>query len=144
MALRNFAFPLLFTALSISFAISGEAQMRRLSADDMPKVVRIGDPQISPDGKTVAGTQYDEQKKTHGQIHLWNVDTGKVIRTMEPLPNSTVCFAPDGKRAVTTAWDPSVCLWDVETGKKILSFDDVRAQCWCLATSRRIRMWPPT
>ncbi len=30
------------------------AQSRRFSADDLPKIVRITDPQISPDGKTVA------------------------------------------------------------------------------------------
>jgi dipeptidyl aminopeptidase/acylaminoacyl peptidase len=30
------------------------AQTRRLSADDLPKFVRVTDPQVSPDGKTVA------------------------------------------------------------------------------------------
>jgi dipeptidyl aminopeptidase/acylaminoacyl peptidase len=30
------------------------AEARRFSADDLPKIVRIADPQISPDGKTIA------------------------------------------------------------------------------------------
>jgi hypothetical protein len=30
------------------------AQARRFSADDLPRIVRLSDPQLSPDGKSVA------------------------------------------------------------------------------------------
>src|SRR5665213_2201236 len=41
-------------ACLLMLAAPGAAQARRFSADDMPKIVRIGDPQISPDGRSVA------------------------------------------------------------------------------------------
>ena len=56
---RRFPMPSKALALSAAFlalAFPAFAQTRRLSADDMPKVVRISDPQISPDGKTIAIT----------------------------------------------------------------------------------------
>ena len=47
---------LALSAAFLALAFPAFAQTRRLSADDMPKVVRISDPQISPDGKTIAMT----------------------------------------------------------------------------------------
>ncbi len=41
-------------AFCITLPLPAFAQTRHLSADDMPKVVRISDPQIAPDGKTIA------------------------------------------------------------------------------------------
>jgi hypothetical protein len=35
-------------------AAGGVAQVRVFTPDDLPKIVRVGDPQISPDGKTIA------------------------------------------------------------------------------------------
>jgi len=40
--------------LGVFVAAASAAETRLFSADDRPKIVRIGDPQISPDGKTVA------------------------------------------------------------------------------------------
>jgi hypothetical protein len=37
-----------------SFAASGFSRSRRFSADDITKIVRVADPQISPDGKTIS------------------------------------------------------------------------------------------
>ncbi len=41
-------------AACLTAAAAAEAQTKRFSADDLPKILRIGDPQISPDGRTVA------------------------------------------------------------------------------------------
>ncbi|MFC6647054.1 S9 family peptidase [Granulicella cerasi] len=52
--MRAFALPLsllLFT--SSPFAV---AQAKRFSADDLPRIVRVGSPQLSPDGKTISIT----------------------------------------------------------------------------------------
>ena len=43
----------LFVGL-VSLAASGLSQSRRFSADDLTKIVRVGDQQISPDGKTIS------------------------------------------------------------------------------------------
>jgi dipeptidyl aminopeptidase/acylaminoacyl peptidase len=41
-------------AVCLAPAGAAGAQTKRFTADDLPKIVRIGDPQVSPNGKTVA------------------------------------------------------------------------------------------
>jgi len=41
-------------SLFFFFAATGFSQSRRFSADDLTRIVRITDPQISPDGKTIS------------------------------------------------------------------------------------------
>jgi dipeptidyl aminopeptidase/acylaminoacyl peptidase len=99
----------LFTALSISFPISGEAQMRRLSADDMPKVVRIGDPQISPDGKTVAitvGRANLKEDRWDTEIDFVNVATKQLwVMTHDRQGIASVKWSPNGDRIAYLAQD---------------------------------------
>jgi hypothetical protein len=40
-------------SLLLLLAMPSIAQERRFSADDLLRIVRIGDPQLSPDGKSV-------------------------------------------------------------------------------------------
>jgi WD40 repeat protein len=53
-------------------------------------------------------------------IKLWNVETGKEIRTLKGHDNSvrSVNFSPDGKTLVSGSNDKTIKLWNVETGKK--------------------------
>ncbi len=67
---------------------------------------------FSPDGKMLASG--DNTDKT---IKLWNVETGKLIRSLTGHTSSihSVAFSPDGKLA-SGGEDNSVRLWNVETG----------------------------
>jgi WD40 repeat protein len=55
---------------------------------------------FSPDGKTLVSGSYDNT------IKLWNVETGKEIRTLKGHDNSvnSVNFSPDGKTLVSGSW----------------------------------------
>ncbi|NET74532.1 MAG: WD40 repeat domain-containing protein, partial [Sphaerospermopsis sp. SIO1G2] len=71
----------------------------------------------NPDGKTLASGSYDET------IKLWNVETGKEIRTFKGHndPVTSVIYNPDGKILASGSRDKTIKLWDIETGQEILS-----------------------
>jgi dipeptidyl aminopeptidase/acylaminoacyl peptidase len=107
--LKSPAFALSFVVLSISFAVSGDAQMRHLSADDMPKVVRIADPQISPDGKTVAitvGRANLKEDRYDTEIDFVDVSTRQLrVMTHDRLGIASVKWSPNGDRIAYLAQD---------------------------------------
>ena len=79
---------------------------------------------LSHDGKwVVAGTE-------HGEVHLWDTDTGKKVRTFErswDIGARPVGFSKEGKWLATSVFRPGahgmadpcaiVLLWDVATGE---------------------------
>jgi dipeptidyl aminopeptidase/acylaminoacyl peptidase len=122
----------LFTILAISLvsiAAAKSAQTpRSFTIDDLLKVRRVSDPQISPDGKTIAFTVADTDKaanKRVTQIYLLPTDGGdpRAI-TNEPQSSLSPRWSPDGKRiAFISARDGESQIWTIEpetgTVKKI-------------------------
>ncbi|KAG2078497.1 WD40 repeat-like protein [Suillus decipiens] len=102
---------------------------------------------LSPDGKTVATGSRD------GVMKLWNVDTGKVIKTWTGHTEevSSVCWSPNGGRVVSVSWDGIFRIWDVKSGETILgpinAGEDVYAVCYSpdakmSATGRdKLKVW---
>ena len=90
---------------------------------------------FSPDGKTVAFSN-------HGEIRLWNTETGTVLNTSSSDPKnnlperlepeiSALVFLPDGKKLISGTMDGNIQMWDTETGIALVSFteqdpDDVK------------------
>ena len=74
---------------------------------------------LSADGSILAALGQD------GKIHLWDVNSGKDLRTLvspknQPLnDNSGMVFTPDGKAIALRANDQSIRLYGVEDGKEI-------------------------
>ncbi len=64
---------------------------------------------LSLDGKTIASGNDDET------IHLWDVDTGKLIKILPGHSRRVwqVAFSPDGKTIASGSGDGTVLLWDV-------------------------------
>ena len=85
------------------------AQTRRFSADDLPKIVRISDPQISPDGKTIAVTISRANLKDDRwdpEIAFIDIAT-RQLRTMthDRLGIGSVRWSPSGDRVAYLAQD---------------------------------------
>jgi Tol biopolymer transport system component len=112
---------------------------------------------FAPDGRHVLTGSGD------GKARLWDVATGKELRTFEGHSDwvMSVAFSPDGQQALTGSADKTARLWDVETGQEIRrlqhadgvrcvafspdgqqvltgSFDNT-ARLWDVTTGREIR-----
>ncbi|KAG2343919.1 WD40 repeat-like protein [Suillus weaverae] len=79
---------------------------------------------LSPGGKTLA-----RGGNSDGAVKLWNVDTGKVIKTLTGHAKEVefVCWSPDGERAVSGcnetlegSEDGVFRVWDVGSGETII------------------------
>ncbi|MGA9364761.1 MAG: S9 family peptidase [Bacteroidota bacterium] len=88
--------------LIVLIVLSATAQQKRAIAfDDLIGFGRVSDPQISPDGNTVAFvvTSYNKAENTsNGSIYLIPIDGGQVRQlTTEKKANNTPRWMPDGK-----------------------------------------------
>src|SRR6266513_2507031 len=123
-----------FVAVSIitllAFAALASAQERRFTIDDLLKVRRVGDPQVSPKGDFVAFTITDVDKtanKNTTQIYLLPISGGEPRQlTNDEHSSSSPRWSPDGDRlAFISARDGEDQIWtiDVSSGalKKITS-----------------------
>ena len=70
---------------------------------------------VSPNGKIVASGS------KNGEIKLWELDTGKLIRTISAHKQSvkSIAISPDGKTLVSGSKSGKVKLWEIETGELI-------------------------
>ncbi|MCX7143624.1 MAG: caspase family protein [Proteobacteria bacterium] len=71
---------------------------------------------ISPDGKIAVSGGTDKT------LILWDVATGRVLRTLAGHEHSVKCvaFSPDGKTIASGSWEnETIKLWDVATGQEL-------------------------
>jgi RNA polymerase sigma factor (sigma-70 family) len=79
---------------------------------------------LSPDGKTVAGWGQDDGPglQVQGQVHLWNVDTGREVRNWNSDGTASLAFSPNGKLiAEASGSDQMLPVRDVATGQVVHS-----------------------
>ncbi|MGM9847095.1 MAG: hypothetical protein ACI31F_03990 [Muribaculaceae bacterium] len=72
-----------------------------------------------PNGKYIASGSWNDT------IPLWNVATGKCVKTFEGHTSSvcSVAFSIDGRYMASGSSDNTIKLWNVETGECIKTFD---------------------
>src|ERR1043165_2666936 len=107
--------------LALSTFALAQATAHRLTINELLKVRRISDPQVSPDGRTVAFTITDPDKaanKSKTQIYLVSVDGGEPRQlTNGDQSSESPRWSPDGKRLAYIG-DSQVWTIDVATGEK--------------------------
>jgi dipeptidyl aminopeptidase/acylaminoacyl peptidase len=85
------------------------AQTRHFSADDLPRIVRVSDPQISPDGKTVAfvvGRANLKEDRWDSEIDLVDVATHTLrAMTHDRMGAGSPRWSPTGDRLAFVAAD---------------------------------------
>lgn len=95
-------------AMALAFAIPSLAQERRFSPDDLPRIVRIGDPQLSPDGKSVLSVIARANLKDNrweGALTLIDVAT-KASRVLSKRTGvGSARWSPDGRSIAFLAQD---------------------------------------
>ncbi|HLL16845.1 MAG TPA: S9 family peptidase [Pyrinomonadaceae bacterium] len=89
-------------ALLSAVAVTAQTQRRPLTIDDLLKVRRVGDPQLSPDGRLVAYQISDPDKaanRSRTHIYLIPVEGGQPVQlTTGDASASSPRWSPDGKR----------------------------------------------
>ena len=107
-------------------AQSGERRVKVESGDQtyhgqLTYLARMGHLVFSSDGKRLAAV-------SGGDVHVWNVETGKKLRTINKLDGAprAIAFSPDGRliavAAVRARWpiaDSEIIVRDVSTGKEV-------------------------
>ena len=74
---------------------------------------------FTPNGERIAAINSDGAvSSSDGSISLWNINTGRRIRTFEGQRVKSITFGPNGEKIATVNVfaEPAVQLWDVNTG----------------------------
>ncbi len=89
-----------------------------------PHVFRVLAIDFSPDGKLMA-TGGGEPSRS-GEVKIWDVATGKLIRSLDNLHSDTVFalrFSPDGTKLASASADKYLKVVNVADGKELKSFE---------------------
>jgi WD40 repeat protein len=98
-----------------------DVDARKLLVDFTKHGYPVGGAVFSPNGELVASCSYerDAARGVWGVVHVWNSETGELVRTLEGgrKPLVGLAFSPDGARLAAGSWDFCVFVWEVAGGE---------------------------
>ncbi len=103
-----------------NFAGTGDILERRRAVAYQANMVASA--AIAPDGQHLAVGLQD------GNIHLFDVETGKQVQQMKTNPQAglaALAFTPDGKSLISKTYNMTLQRWNVADGKEARKFGDV-------------------
>ncbi len=107
--MKNLVFTTAFAILALPLPAPAAAQTRHFSADDLTKIVRVSDPQISPNGKTIAfvvGRANLKDDRWDSEIDLVDVSTHALrALTHDRMGAGSPRWSPAGDRLAFVAGD---------------------------------------
>lgn len=90
-----------FIVVLVLFTVAADAQRRPITEKDLFDFVWVGDPQVSPDGSTVAFVKVTvNSAKTNYDTSIWSVGTsgnGEAVRLTGGNRDTTPRWSPDGR-----------------------------------------------
>jgi WD40 repeat protein len=125
--MRPSLLPLLVVSLGAAIPSPTSAQNIKLPKV-LPGLSTATTVAFNPDGKTVAGADFD------GTLKLWDVATEKELANLRGHNKAVFCvaFSRDGKLLASGGRDGTVRLWEVATGKEQSKFQDT-GPVWAVA-----------
>src|SRR5207249_12095176 len=77
--------------------------------------------QFTPDGKQLVSTGGSQSAPMKGEVKVWDVDTGRNVRTLEGPRAAVRCLAvsPDGQLLATAGYDGRVQVWSLASGQPL-------------------------
>ena len=100
--MKRFAVSVMVFALVVCSAVTAQTVKRPLTIDDLLKVRRVGDPQLSPDGRLIVYQISDPDKaanRSRTQLYLIPTAGGESVQlTSGDSSASSPRWSPDGKR----------------------------------------------
>lgn len=111
--MKRYVIGVFFLVLALAGGVVGQT-FRQFTIGDLLKVRRVGDPQLSPDGRTVAFTVSDIDKTANrgiSQIYLVPITGGEPRLLGSGLRSNTPRWSPDGKKV---AYLNSGQIWTID------------------------------
>jgi len=123
-----FKFKSLFRFLAVWFGIIAILSISPVSAAEKPEIfVQLGHLDFSGVGSKAVLShtgKYLSSAGDSGAIKLWEVETGREIKTLlgHSVNLTSLAFSHDDRYLLSGSVDKTIKLWDVSTGKEISTF----------------------